>query len=426
VAQQYPTARSGKLRAAAFTFHSASGSDTMIIGHPWEGRIMNITDKSIQEMREYLGGIEEPRRTAYGNFRHKLTDIIVIAFTATLCGSDEFEEMEEFGRLKQDFFKEFLELPNGIPDESTFRKVINRLDPIQLHKSMDNWLIEVAERQKSDGDTIRAVNVDGKTIRGSKKEGRNGLHVVSAWVGENNLTLGELATGEKSNEITAVPELLDMLDIKGDVVTADAMSCQTDIAKKIRKKEADYILAVKKNQPTLYDNIKTYFDGMERGEIRDIPEDVWQSELKKGHGRLEKREVRIVTDIDWLENKEAWPDLKTIIQYRTYRTIIGCETVMTDQYFISSAVFFAEEFGKYIRGHWSIENNLHWCLDVIFREDERRARTGNAALNLNIMRKLALKRLRSLKVEKKRYSAKLRMLRAVLDDSFLSRALFGK
>jgi hypothetical protein len=183
---------------------------------------------------------------------------------------------------------------------------------------------------------------------------------------------------------------------------------------------------MKGNQPTLYQNIRDFFEGMERGEIRGIPEDVWQSGLEKGHGRLERREVRVVTDIDWLENKKMWKDLNSIIQYRTFRTILGGETVRTDQYYISSAGFFADEFGKYIRGHWSIENNLHWCLDVIFREDGSRARTGNGALNLNIMRKLALKRLRALKVYKKRYSAKLRMLRAVLDNDFLSRALFGE
>jgi predicted transposase YbfD/YdcC len=387
---------------------------------------MGITEENIREMSEYLGEIKEPRRTEYGNFRHKLIDIIVIAFTSTLCGSDEFEEMEEFGQLKQDFFKGFLELPNGTPDESTFRKVINRLDPVELHKSMDKWLVDIAERQKAEGSSVRAVNIDGKTICGSKKAGRKGVHVVSAWVGENNLTLGELATDEKSNEITAVPELLEMLDIQGDVVTADAMSCQTAIVKKIREKGADYILAVKDNQPTLHQDIREFFEGMEGGEIRELPEDVWQSGEEKGHGRIERREVRVVTGIEWLENRGMWEGLKSIIQYRTYRGEGGGEPVKRDQYYISSAVLYADEFGKYIRGHWSIENNLHWSLDVIFREDGSRARTGNAALNLNIMRKLALKRLRGLKVEKKRYSAKLRMLRAVLDDTFLSRALFGE
>jgi predicted transposase YbfD/YdcC len=387
---------------------------------------MEITAENIREMGEYLGEIHEPRRTGYGNIQHKLIDIIVIGFTATLCNNDEFEEMEEFGRLKQGFFKQFLELPNGIPDESTFRKAINRLEPVPLHKSLDRWLVDLSERQKSEGAAARAVNIDGKTICGSKKKCGKGVHVVSAWVGEKHLTPGELAAGEKSNEITAVPELLDMLDIRGDVVTADAMSCQTEIVKKIREKGADYLLAVKENQPTRYGNIKDFFEGMESGEIRELPEDVWQSGLEKGHGRLERREVRVVTDIGWLENKEQWKDIKSIIQYRTSRGKPGEELVESDQYSISSGIFFADVCGRYIRGHWSIENNPHWSLDVLFREDECRARSGNAALNLNIMRKLALKRLRALKVEKKRYSAKLRMMRAMLDDGFLSRALFGE
>jgi hypothetical protein len=150
---------------------------------------MEITDENIQEMAGYPGGVEEPRRTADGNFRHKLTGIIVIAFTATLCGDGEFEEMEEFGRLKQDFFKKFPGLPDGMPDESTFRKVTSRLDPVQPRKSMDNWLVDIAERTKTAGSPARAVNIDGKTIRGSNKAGAKGLHVVSAWVGESNLTL---------------------------------------------------------------------------------------------------------------------------------------------------------------------------------------------------------------------------------------------
>jgi hypothetical protein len=159
-----------------------------------------------------------------------LIDIIVMGFTATLCNHDEFEEVEGFGCLKQDFFKQFLELPNGVPDESTFRKVFSRLEPGKLHTRMDAWLLDIEERQKAPGGPARAVSSDGKPICGSKKAGSKGVHVVSAWVGANRLTLGELATGDKSNEITAVPELLD---IRGDVVTADAMSCQTEIAKKV-------------------------------------------------------------------------------------------------------------------------------------------------------------------------------------------------
>jgi hypothetical protein len=164
-------------------------------------------------------------------------DIIVTAFTAALCGYEDYEEMEEFGRLKADFFKTFLEMPNGVPDESAFRRVLQCLNPYQLKEGLENWLMDIKVRTKGEGDAARLVNIDGKTIRGS------GFHVVSAWVGEHGLTLGQLTTEEKSNEITAVPKLLDRLDIKGDVVTADAMSCQTEIARKIREKEADYILA---------------------------------------------------------------------------------------------------------------------------------------------------------------------------------------
>jgi predicted transposase YbfD/YdcC len=211
---------------------------------------------------------------------------------------------------------------------------------------------------------------------------------------------------------------LDILDVKGDAVTADAMNCQTEIAKKIREKEADYILAVKENQKTLYENIKDYFEGMEQGERGEMPEDIWEGEEEKGHGRIERREIRTVTG---LEKREAWQNVKTIVQYRTFRTEKGKET-----YYLSSGDFSADEFLKYIRRHWSIENHLHWMLDITFREDECRVGTGNGAVNLNILRKMALHRLRKMKMEKKRVSAKRRMMYAALDSDFLYQALFSE
>jgi predicted transposase YbfD/YdcC len=386
-----------------------------------------ITAYDIARMGDSLSDIDEPRRTSYGNIRHNLIDIIVIAFTSVLCGFDDFEEMEELGNQKLDFFKSFLELPNGIPDESTFRKVIERLDPVQLRKGLDEWLVKVKERQEERKDA-RLVNIDGKTIRGSHKGKRAGIDVVSAWIGEEDMVLGELVTEEKSNEIKAVPALLDLLDIKGDIITADAMSCQTEIVAKVKEKGADYIIAVKENQPTLYHDIKDYFDGLESGEISDIPADIWEGEEEHQHGRRERREVRVVTDIDWLDTRTAWSGLKSFIQYRTFRKEDGEEGEMkqTDQYYISSANFDADVFLRYIRGHWSIENRLHWCLDIWFREDDSRVRTAHGALNLNIMRKLALKRLRALRVPEKRFSGKRRMLRAVLNDDFLRKGLFGE
>jgi predicted transposase YbfD/YdcC len=388
---------------------------------------MEIYEEDAILLEEHFSEVEEPRRTSHGHNRHKLIDMLVIGYSAILRGYGEgYEDMEEFGLAKEDFFKGFLELPNGIPDESTFRRVIQRLNPAQAHKSLENWLVEKKEREKEGEGSRRAINIDGKVIRGSRSEQTRGIDVVSAWDGEEDLVLGEAACSEKSNEITAIPELLDTLEIEGDVVTIDAMGLQEKIAKKIREKEAHYLIAVKDNQPILHEEIGDFFEGLESGDIRDLPEDVWQSDWEKKHGRLEKREVRVVTDIDWLTNKEKWKDLKTIIQYRTYRQEKGKEMVKNDQYYISSADYFADEFGKYIRGHWSIENRPRWCLDVIFGEDKCRARTENAALVLNVLRKMALKHLRSLKIEKKRLSTKHRMLRAALNDDFLYKALFGE
>ena len=223
---------------------------------------MKITEEYIIRMKEHLGEVEDTRRQ-WGNIWHRLIDIVVIAFSAILSGYENFEEMETFGRLKNDFFKGFLELPHGIPDESAFRRVLQIINPQELQKGLGGWLIYIGNGQEKEGKGGRLINVDGKTIRGSKKKGTKAVHVVSAWIGENNLALGQLATDEKSNEITAVPELLNLLDIKGDIITADAMSCQKEIVKTIRDKGADYILAVKDNQPTLHENIKDYFDGME-------------------------------------------------------------------------------------------------------------------------------------------------------------------
>jgi hypothetical protein len=218
-----------------------------------------ISIHDLERVAGYLEGINDPRRTAYGNIRHKMIDIIVIAFTAVLCGYEDYEEMEEFGKLKRDFLKGFLELPVGIPDESAFRRVLRGINPGELREGLGNWLVDVKLGQKGEKEGARQVAIDGKTIRGS------GFHVVSAWIREHGLTLGQLTTEEKSNEIKAVAKLLELVDAQGDVVTADAMSCQKEIAKKPREKGADNVLAVKENQPMLYKDIKDYFEGMESG-----------------------------------------------------------------------------------------------------------------------------------------------------------------
>jgi predicted transposase YbfD/YdcC len=242
------------------------------------------------------------------------------------------------------------------------------------------------------------VNIDGKRIRGS------GVHVVSAWIGEHGLMLGQVVTEGKSNESKGVQKRLDMVDMEGDVVTADVMRCQKDLAKKIREQGADYVLEMKENQKGLYEDLKDSFEGMENEELEELPEDIWQGEEEQGHECLERWEIRTVRGREWLENREEWQDVKAVVPYRRFPREKGNERVQTDRYYSSSGEFSAEALLKYIRGHWSIENPLHWMLDIVFREEECRVRTGNGALNVNVLRKMGLHRLRNMKMEKKRGS----------------------
>jgi predicted transposase YbfD/YdcC len=327
----------------------------------------------IARLKEKLGEVPDPRRP-WGNLRHNLVDILVIGLSTLLCNGSDFEDMEMFGLEREQELRRFLALPNGIPDESTFFRVFQSVKPSSLSSCLYSWLAETRELHG------KSINIDGKTIRGSGKGESSAVHVVSAWVGEEEIMLGQLAVDEKSNEITAIPKLLDLLDIKGATVTIDAMGCQTAIAKKIREKKGNYILAVKDNQKTLHHDIRDYFEGLEQGDIRDLPEDIWITDEERKHGRVEQREVRSVTDIDWLLGKAAWKDLKTIIQYRSIRN-----GVRTDRYYISNADMSAMDFYRHIRGHWSIENRLHWSLDVVFGEDASQASKGHAPENLNIL-----------------------------------------
>jgi len=377
---------------------------------------MEITETDIIRIQESLGGIQDPRRR-WGNLRHKLVDILIIALSSVIIGEDEFEAMEDWGREREKWFRTFLELPHGIPDADTFRRLFERIDPKGLLNSLNNWLPQAAAEGKQE------VNIDGKTLCGSGGRGKKALHVVSAWVGEHDLVLGQLTTDEKSNEITAIPQVLDMIDVKGDVITIDAMGCQTVIASKIREKKADYILAVKENQPTLHGNIQDYYEYLESKEGRKEPCDRWKSDLEKDHGRIERRSIDVVTELDWLEESKAWKDLSAIIRYRCERTV-GEQTSVTDRYYISSMVADAKTFAGLIRGHWSIENRLHWSLDVLFREDASQVKKGRAPLNLNILRKIALSLLRKAPVSQKRFSTKRKIFKARVNPDFHLSVLF--
>jgi len=370
-------------------------------------------------MKDHLGEIHDPRRQ-WGNLRHKLIDILIIALCTVIIGEDDYEVMEDWALENEQWLRGFLELPNGIPDRDTFRRLFERIIPQELLRSLNAWL------QPSTASGGREVNFDGKTVRGSGKQGdHEAVHIVSAWVGSQNLVLAQVATDEKSNEITAIPQVLDMIDIQGDVVTIDAMGCQTAIAQQIREKEADYVLSVKENHPILYRDIQDYCDYLKEKPCLDKPDDQWTSPLEKDHGRIERRSITTITNLEWLDSKDMWKDLATVIWYQTSRTV-GESTTITNQYYISSMKASAETFGRIIRGHWSIENQLHWSLDVQFGEDASQIRKDRAPENMNILRKIALARLRATPVPVKRFSTRRKSFKAATNRTFLSSVLFGK
>ena len=343
---------------------------------------------------ETLASITDPRieRTK----EHKLIDILVIAVCATICGAESWEEIAEFGRAKQEWFAGFLELPNGIASHDTFRRVFLLLKPSELQTSFLDW-VQAAVRLTGG----QLVNIDGKHLRGSKKQpdGKDGLRMVSAWASAQRVVLGQVKTEEKSNEITAIPELLSLLDVSGCIVTIDAMGCQTKIVEQIVDQKGDYVVSLKGNQGNLHKDIKDYFYWAEKRGFKEIEYDYCES-LEKGHGRIEERKCWVTEDIEWLDGKEKWAGLRSIVMVEAEREVIGHQTTTERRYFISGLAANAEEALRCVRGHWSIENSLHWCLDIGFREDGCRTRTGHGPENLAIVRHIALNLLKQEKSSK--------------------------
>lgn len=361
----------------------------------------------IEKLAEQLQQVKDPRRQ-WGHKRHRLEDILVVGFCTIVCGGEDFTDMESFGREREEWLRGFLELPNGIPDSDTFRRVFERVDPKELSEILRDWL-DVHRKERD------VVSVDGKTICGSAGDGHKAYHVVSAFIRENRITLGEIKTEEKSNEITAVPELLDMLDLKGAIVTADAMSCQTKIVAKITEKSADYVIGLKSNQPALSEDVELFFKEFLEGCSHT-------QTLEKGHGRIEKREYFLTNEIDWLSQKADWANLNAIGAVKT--TVEEKEKICVEtRYFITSLTNI-QEFAQAVREHWGIENQLHWCLDVIFREDASRAKRDNSPLNLNLMRKTALSLLSA--ADFGRIGLRKKMFRAAMSTSALDFILSGK
>lgn len=366
-------------------------------------------------MSDHFGAIPDPRVDRQK--LHSLHDIIVIAICGTICGADGWVRIQRFGEAKRDWFKSFLELPNGIPSHDTFGRVFSALDPVAFREAFVSWVAAISEA--ADGEIVA---VDGKTLRRSfdAASGKKAIHRVNAWATKAGVSLGQLATEEKSNEITAIPKLLKLLDLKGCIVTTDAMGCQKTIAKETIDGEGDYVLALKGNQGTLHDDVVRFFEWAAQAG-RDAPRVEERETVDGEHGRIEIRRYSVSDDIAWLPQAGEWEGLRTIAKVQSERTV-GDETSVETRYYISSKpAEQTDEIAKAIRGHWGVENGLHWVLDLAFREDESRVRMGHAAENLATVRQIALNLLKSETSAKVGVATK--RLMAGWDEQYLSKVL---
>jgi len=341
-------------------------------------------DRSIFE--DHFGIIEDKRQEK--KVMHKLIDILFIAVAGTIANASDWQEIEIFAREREDWFRKYLELPNGVPTHQTFERVFQWLDPKQFEKCFIRWVQDIVSLEERS-----IVAIDGKTMRGAYngEDKKSPIHIVSAWASENGMVLGQVKTNEKSNEITAIPELLDLLTVKNCIITIDAMGTQTKIAEKIIKKQADYVLALKGNQGNLHKDVIDFFDDAEKTKYEGI-EYTSTSTTDKGHGRNEIRKYFMVENIEWLTQREQWKGLKSIGM-----AVRNCESngkkTVEKRYYISSLSGPVDEFAKAVRKHWGIEVT-HWCLDVLFKEDSRRVRKENGPENLATLKRIALNILR--------------------------------
>ena len=365
---------------------------------------------------EHFAKLADPRAD---NKRHLLMDMIIVAICAAICGAEGWEDVELFGRSKQNWFKTFLKLPHGIPSHDTFGRVFAVLDAQQFQACFMEWVQALNQSTKG-----QIVPIDGKQLRRShdKSLGKKAIYMVSAWAAENRVVLGQRKVDDKSNEITAIPELLDILDVSGCIVTTDAIGCQTEIAAKIIEQEADYVLALKENQKHLYEAVLGLFAYPEEMAWVDID---YHKTINKGHGRLEIRECWTTSDTDYLHYIGAlsdWSGLKSIAMVKAERRTNDVKSIKY-RLFISSLASDAQQILSAVRTHWEIENKIHWVLDVVFREDDCRIRKGNGAQNFAVLRHIALNLLRQENSAKDSIRAK--RLKAGWDHDYLLKVLFS-
>jgi predicted transposase YbfD/YdcC len=377
-----------------------------------------MNDTPVATITEHFSNLDDPRAS---NRWHLLFDVIVIAICAAICGADSWVDVELFGRSKYEWLKQFLKLPHGIPSHDTFGRVFAVLNAEQFQACFVEWVGAISDVFQG-----QVVAVDGKTLRRShdKTKGKQAIQMVSAWAAENRLVLGQMKVDDQSNEITAIPELLTLLEISGCIVTIDAIGCQKKIAQTIADQGADYVLALKENQGHLYETFQDLFQYPEEMEASGCKH---HKTVEKGHGRIEVRECWATSDPDYLsyisEQLAEWPGLNSLAMVRSERTVIGGETTSKSRYFISSLDNDATLILHAVRTHWEIENKVHWVLDIAFREDECRVRKGNGAENFVVLRHLALNLLKQEKSLKCGLQAKRK--KAGWDHDYLLKVLAG-
>lgn len=356
---------------------------------------------------------------------HDLIDILVISVCTLLCAGETFNDMEDFGKAKYDWFKTFLGLRNGIPSHDTFNRVFAALDPKEFLNCFLRWTQSLREAVPQE-----IVALDGKALRRALNKDQSIKYVVSAWAESNGLVLGQLKVADKSNEITAVPQLLRVLELSGCIVTIDAMGCQKKIAKEISEADADYVLALKGNQETVHQEVKSFLDAalLEQQTPR-LPGAKLSTEaatlasvetVEKDHGRLETRRYVQSDQLNWFADRSKWEGLKSVGLVESTREVDG-KTTVERRYYLSSLALGAETFARAVRSHWGVENKVHWVMDVCFREDQSRARAGYAAENLATLRRLALNLLKREKTKKRGIRGK--QLNASWDHAYLLRLL---